>query len=281
MELSEPDNRGGEVETQAIIEAMIFSANEPVEAKKLVQVYADITGNDGISVSDIYSIVSAINERYVETGRPFQVFEWGGGFRIATRPEFAPYIKSLHDIGSKRRLSRSLTETLAIVAYKQPVTKPEIDFVRGVDSDYAVRRLMELDLVDVTGRSDSVGKPLLYSTTSDFLEKFGLNTVDDLPNIREIEDLLDDPAFNKERAELFMSKGLSLIMDSVSDGVSPEALENDDDGPAQADEVDVDSHGDGQSVEDPIDSEVEIAAASSDPTTIVDESVRDDGPAKE
>ncbi|NND72676.1 MAG: SMC-Scp complex subunit ScpB [Rhodothermales bacterium] len=227
MEVQDSQNSTDVEERTAIIEAMIFSANEPVEAKKIVQVYNDVVGDDSMNVNDVYSIVAAINDRYAETGRPFQIFEWGGGFRLATRPEYAPHIKALHQIGSSRRLSRSLTETLAIIAYKQPVTKPEIDFVRGVDSDYALRRLMELDLVDVMGRSESVGKPLLYGTTVDFLEKFGLAGIEDLPSIREIEDLIDDPAFNKERAELFMSKGLSLIMDeaSASDPESEEIVD--------------------------------------------------------
>ena len=221
MEIQDSNSVADALEKSAIIEAMIFSANEPVEAKKIVQVYNEVVGDSDITVADVYTIVASINERYVETSRPLQIFEWGGGFRIATKPEFAPYIKALHQIGSSRRLSRSLTETLAIIAYKQPVTKPEIDFVRGVDSDYALRRLMELDLVDVLGRSESVGKPLLYGTTAEFLEKFGLNSTTDLPNIREIEDLIDDPAFNRERAELFMSKGLSLIMDDADSSAEP------------------------------------------------------------
>jgi segregation and condensation protein B len=107
-------------------------------------------------------------------------------------------------------------ETLAILTYKQPASKPEIDYVRGVDSDYALRRLLDVGLVDVVGRSDSVGRPLLYGTTARFLEEFGLSALDDLPNLREIEELLDDPAFNKERARLLMLSGLDMPMPSAA-----------------------------------------------------------------
>lgn len=204
------DSQPTDSEAQGIIEALIFSANDPVDASKLCKVFAEVSGGDTIKSAEVYEIVKSLNDQYASSGRAFRIFEWAGGFRLATQPEYAPYVKSLHEIDSQRKLSRSLIETLAIVAYKQPVTKPEIDFVRGVDSDYAVRRLMELDLVDVIGRSESVGKPLLYGTTKDFLEKFGLNDIESLPSLREIEDLLDDPAFNRERAELLMSKGLTL-----------------------------------------------------------------------
>jgi segregation and condensation protein B len=93
-------------------------------------------------------------------------------------------------------------ETLAVIAYRQPVTRPEVDFIRGVNSDYAIRKLLEMGLADVEGRADSLGRPLLYGTTSLFLEQFGLNSLDDLPTLREVEELLDDPAFDEERAKL-------------------------------------------------------------------------------
>jgi segregation and condensation protein B len=98
-------------------------------------------------------------------------------------------------------------ETLAILAYRQPVTRPEVDFIRGVNSDYAIRKLLELGLADVKGRSDSLGRPLLYGTTTRFLEQFGLSNLDDLPTLREIEELLDEPHFDEERAQLLALKG--------------------------------------------------------------------------
>jgi segregation and condensation protein B len=127
---------------------------------------------------------------------------------MATSGDLAPFLKAFFDPERQMRLTRSLMETLAILAYKQPVTKPEVDFVRGVDSDYAIRRLLELGLVDVAGRADSVGRPLLYGTTQRFLDEFGLASLEALPKLREIEELLGDPNFNQERARLLALEGL-------------------------------------------------------------------------
>ena len=101
-----------------------------------------------------------------------------------------------------KKRTRALVETLAVVAYKQPVSKPEIDHVRGVNADYALRQLLERELVTVVGRSEGVGRPLLYGTTEHFLDAFGLGTLEELPRPREVEELLADPAFSRERAVL-------------------------------------------------------------------------------
>ena len=96
-------------------------------------------------------------------------------------------------------------ETLSVIAYKQPVSKPEVDFVRGVDADYAIKKLLEKKFVTVVGRSEAIGRPLLYGTTDFFLEQFGLNALEELPRPREIEQLLNDPAFVHERTELMIN----------------------------------------------------------------------------
>lgn len=185
-----------------VAEALIFSADEPVSARRIAATYAQVSGEAEPEEAAVRAAIDGLNEAYADTDRTFRIEAWAGGFRMATVPSLAPYLRAVHQEDRQRRLSRSLLETLAIVAYRQPVTKPEVDFVRGVDSDYTVRRLMELGLVDVVGRSDSLGRPLLYGTTPRFLEQFGLNALEDLPNLREIEDILNDPAFNRERARL-------------------------------------------------------------------------------
>jgi len=114
----------------------------------------------------------------------------------------APFVRALFADDEERRLSRSLLETLAVIAYKQPVTKPEVEHVRGVASDYALRQLLERDLVTIAGRGEGVGRPLLYATTDHFLDQFGLPGIDALPNLRELDELLADPSFNRERARL-------------------------------------------------------------------------------
>ncbi|WP_457654199.1 SMC-Scp complex subunit ScpB [Rhodocaloribacter sp.] len=192
-----------------VAEALIFAADEPVTARRIAEVFAEVSGEPPPSEAEVEDVVAGLNAAYEATERVFRIHAWGGGFRMATVPSVAPYVNALFHETRRRKLSRSLMETLAVIAYRQPATKPEVDHVRGVDSDYALRRLLELGLVDVIGRSDSVGRPLLYGTTRRFLERFGLHTLDDLPNLREVEELLNDPAFNRERARLLMERGLT------------------------------------------------------------------------
>ncbi|MFT5143075.1 MAG: segregation and condensation protein B [Rhodothermales bacterium] len=193
---------------EQVVEALVFAAELPVSADRMAEIFGDVAGQDRPSESEVSQAIDTLNERYREQDRPMRIEAWSGGFRMATIPEVAPFIKALFQQQSQRRLSRSLLETLAILAYRQPVTKPEVEFVRGVDCDYSLRRLMEMSIIDVVGRSDSIGRPLLYGTTSRFLELFGLNSLEDLPNLREIETILDDPAFHRERALLMMKNGL-------------------------------------------------------------------------
>ncbi|RMF52572.1 MAG: SMC-Scp complex subunit ScpB [Bacteroidetes bacterium] len=193
---------------ERVCEAMIFAADEPLAPARIAAVYAEVTGEPRPPVSAIEEAVDRLNAAYEATERTFRIHRWAGGYRMATEPELAPYVRALFEDTRQRRLSRSLMETLAVVAYRQPVTKPEVDYVRGVDSDYALRRLLELNLIDVVGRSEAVGRPLLYGTTARFLEQFGLQSLGELPNLREVEELLNDPAFNRERARLLMEAGL-------------------------------------------------------------------------
>ena len=183
-------------------EALIFAADVPVKAKEIADVYSEVTGEDRPNEDQIRDAIGRLNEAYEESDRTFRIEAWAEGYRMATVSSVAPFLKSYFTHEQEQRLSRSLMETLSIIAYKQPVTKPEIDFVRGVDSGYAVNRLLEKGMIDVVGRSESLGRPLLYGTTQFFLDQFGLNDLDALPGLREIEEILDDPAFNRERAQL-------------------------------------------------------------------------------
>lgn len=189
---------------QRVVEALIFAADVPVSASMIAEVYSEVTGEDRPEAAQIREAVDRLNQAYDDTERSFRIEPWAEGFRMATVSSVAPFLKAYFNREQEYRLSRSLLETLSIVAYKQPCTKPEIDFVRGVDSGYAVSKLLEKGLVDVVGRSDSLGRPLLYGTTDFFLDQFGLKSLDSLPDLREIEEILDDPAFNKERAQLLM-----------------------------------------------------------------------------
>jgi segregation and condensation protein B len=190
---------------ERVAEALIFASDGPIRPGQIAEVCAEVTGIRPPE-DDVVAAVARLSRALEGNGRSLRIETWAGGYRMATEPSVAPFLKAHFSQTQERRLSRSLLETLAILAYRQPVTKPEIDFVRGVDSDYALRRLLELGLIDVVGRSDALGRPLLYGTTAHFLDTFGLADLDELPALREIEELLGDPAFNRERAILLMAK---------------------------------------------------------------------------
>lgn len=186
-----------------LVEALLFEAAEALPVRTLAARAAKAL-QQAVTVDDVRASVERLSARLDAQGSALGVFAWSEGFRLATRADLGPLLAAARDTpsGPSRRLSATLLETLAVVAYRQPVTKPEVDFVRGVDSDYALRRLAELDLVTEAGRADSVGRPLLYATTPAFLDAFGLASLDALPPLREIESVLNDPAFNRERARL-------------------------------------------------------------------------------
>ena len=122
----------------------------------------------------------------------FRIIEIAGGYQFATRPDVAAYVSRLYKDRSRRRLSGAALETLSIIAYKQPVSKSDIENIRGVNCDEVIKSLLEKNLITITGRAESVGRPLLYGTTQDFLRHFGLGSMRDLPKPREIEELLKE-----------------------------------------------------------------------------------------
>lgn len=189
------------------VEALVFAAESPLRAGRVVDVFEDVTG-ESLPEEDVESAVRRLNESYEQQGRALRIEKWAGGYRMATDQGVAPFLKSFFQEEGRTSLSRSLMETVAIVAYRQPVTKPEVDHVRGVDSGYALRKLMEMGLTEVVGRSESLGRPLLHGTTDLFLEQFGMKDLDDLPRLREIEELLDDPDFSKKKARMLLEEGV-------------------------------------------------------------------------
>ena len=183
------------------VEALVFASDVALRAEDVARIYGEVTGAE-VSAGDVDRAVGRINAAYRAGGRAVRIQRWAGGLRLATVEEVAPFVRALFEGEDERRLSRSLLETLAVIAYKQPVTKPEVDHVRGVGSDYALRQLLERDFVAIAGRGEGVGRPLLYATTDRFLDQFGLADLGGLPSPREIEEILADPSFNKERARL-------------------------------------------------------------------------------
>lgn len=220
---------------QEATEAIIFAADEPVEAERIAEIIGEVTGRD-LTVEDIETAISRLNEEYDASDRALEIHEWGGGYRMASRSALSPFVQTLFVGEQETSLSRSLMETLAVIAYRQPVTRPEVDFIRGVNSDYAIRKLLEMGLADVEGRADSLGRPLLYETTSLFLEQFGLSSLDDLPTLREVEDLLDDPAFDEERAKLLQLDAEEDVSVNVAKELNETESETDDPSPSSTED---------------------------------------------
>lgn len=192
-----------------VVEALVFAANEPVTAAQIARTFTTATEGACPDDTTIEDAVSQLNRAYADNGHVLRIEHWAGGYRMATMDEAATYLEEFFRQIRRVKLSRPLMETLAIVSYRQPVARVEIDQVRGVNSDYALRRLLELDLIVITGRAKTVGQPLLYATTNHFLETFGLSELSDLPNLRDIEALLDDPDFSVERARLLILNGFN------------------------------------------------------------------------
>lgn len=174
---SETRSSGGsllDLETRRALEAILFVVEEPVEAHALAQVLEMPTG-------DVVVALHVLRREYIDDGRGFVLREVGGGWRLYSDPSAAPYVERFVLAGKSARLSQAALETLAIVAYKQPVTRAQVSEIRGVDADGAVRGLVSRGLVQDVGREPSPGQPLLYTTTPAFLERLGLRDLDELP----------------------------------------------------------------------------------------------------
>jgi segregation and condensation protein B len=144
----------------------------------------------GLETGQVMEVVDALCQDYAGDSRSFQIVEIGGGFQLTTKPDYALWVGKLLESRTKQRLSKAALETLAVVAYKQPVLRSAIEGIRGVNVDGVLRTLMERDLVRIVGRAEGPGRPLLFGTTRDFLMRFGLSRLSDLPKMEEIEELV-------------------------------------------------------------------------------------------
>ena len=198
-----------EFDLKSTLEALVFAADEPISVKQLEEILNEPTANGEparVAGDEIRRTIATLNEEYEKHQRAYRILQVGGGYQFATRPEFAEWIGKLYKEKGKRKLSHFALETLAIIAYRQPVTKPEIESIRGVNADYVLRTLLERRLVTITGRGSSVGRPLLYGTTKEFLKHFGINDLSDLPKPREIEEIMQDQNFETERQILDLDR---------------------------------------------------------------------------
>ncbi len=209
-------------EQKSAIEALIFASEEPLTQKSLYNIL--ITGNYhgnskskkqdspdvplieaedpgtyedearnkyNFSIGLFDELIAEINHELIHSNRPFQIIRVGNGYQFCTRREYGELIHHLSKTRAKRRFSQAALETLAIIAYRQPITRPEIDQIRGVSSGEVVNSLLDKTIIEIQGRKEAIGKPLLYGTSMDFLKMFGINAIDELPKLRDLEDIAE------------------------------------------------------------------------------------------
>jgi segregation and condensation protein B len=191
------------------IEALIFASDKPLAINELVETLNNAMGfiEDRATPEQIEAAVNAVKEKYDSEFYAFGLVESGGGWQFLTKQEYHKTIAQLNGDKFLKKLSAASIETLSIIAYKQPVTKSEIELIRGVNCDYAVQKLLEKELIVISGRKeDAVGKPLIYSTSKNFMDYFGINSADDLPKIKEILNQEIIEATKIEREEIIENR---------------------------------------------------------------------------
>lgn len=164
---------------ERVVEALLFATSEPLSVTRLAAILKEYTA------AEIRAALKQLGAQYDATGHAFELLEMGGGFRVLTRPCFAQWVRRLQKMASSERLSPAALETLAVIAYKQPVIKAEVDAIRGVKSEGTLQSLLRRHLIRVVGRADVLGRPLLYGTSKLFLDQFGLKNLDELPSPEE------------------------------------------------------------------------------------------------
>jgi segregation and condensation protein B len=165
---------------EQIVEATLFASQTPLTVAELAR------ADEGLDEAAVERAIETLRDRYESDERAFQLYQLGDGFQLLTRPEYAPYLERFDSIPRPPHLSPAALESLAIIAYRQPIGRIEIEDVRGVSATSVLRTLMDWELIRVVGRGDGLGRPLLYGTTERFLEHFGLASLDDLPPSEEL-----------------------------------------------------------------------------------------------
>lgn len=196
--MAKPDN-------DRIIEALLFASDKPLPVQLLAQVLE-------LPHKEVTAAVEQLAVRLKETDAPVTLKEIAGGYELLTLPDYAPYIKKLYKNKLMSRLTRAALEVLAIVAYKQPITKQEVEIIRGVNSDGVYHTLLERKLIKIAGRKDAPGRPLLYGTTKEFMQYLGINTLDDLPKLDEIKTILEkDEYIEKWEDKIEVAKNQTMM----------------------------------------------------------------------
>ena len=233
------------------IEVLIFASEKPLTSPDIVELINNTFGflEERISTDQVDAAVNGIKEKYDSEFYPFEVRESGGGWQFLTKKDYHQTIAQLNGDKFLKRLSNAALETLAIIAYKQPITKGEIESIRGVNTDYSIQKLLEKELILISGRSENMpGKPLLYVTSKTFMDYFGINSAEDLPKIKEVlaEQLIEGTIINPED---FTDQNVANTADAEAESliIETETPSNEDpiDELAAAEDEAVDSEDDG------------------------------------
>ncbi|MFL9484736.1 SMC-Scp complex subunit ScpB [Chitinophagaceae bacterium LWZ2-11] len=171
------------------IEVLIFASEKPLTPLEIVELINNAFGfmEERVTLDQVESCIEGIREKYNAEFYPFELRESGGGWQFLTKKEYHKTLAQLNGDKFLKRLSNAALETLAIIAYKQPITKGEIEAIRGVNTDYSIQKLLEKELILISGRNDNLpGRPLIYATSKNFMDYFGINSADDLPKIKEV-----------------------------------------------------------------------------------------------
>ena len=168
-------------EVKRIVEALLFAVQEPISVRKISEII------EGTDAKGIREVIQQLREEYDTHDRVFQIEEIANGFQLLSRPEYHEWISKIRKKSGESKLSQQALETLSIIAYKQPIIRAEIEAIRGVQSGQMIRALIEKGLVKITGRDEVLGRPLLYGTTTKFLDHFGLKSIKELPKVEDLE----------------------------------------------------------------------------------------------
>lgn len=167
-----------------IVEALLFASDAPLSAGDIALI------DERLDEDTVEAVVAQLREEYESQERAFTIFDIAGGYQLLTRPEFAPYLERFDTVPQQTRLSAPALEVLAVIAYRQPIGRNEIEEIRGVGSSGVLKTLQDRSLIDVVGRSEGLGRPLLYGTTPKFLEHFGFRSLEDLPKPEDLPVIL-------------------------------------------------------------------------------------------
>ena len=180
-------------ELKYAIEALLFASERPILVPEIRQAFSAESAKDSVSESDIRGSLSSLKNEYEAQNRGFRLFEIAGGYQLVSDPRFSGTLKKFYQSRLKKRLTQATLETLSVIAYRQPVGRADIEFIRGVNIDGALGTLLEKNLVRVVGRKEAPGRPMLYGTTGEFLEHFGLSSIADLPPLKNYTENDLDP----------------------------------------------------------------------------------------